>query len=51
VITVDPDRLDSSPAVLRTVVQERGTFLGVYGSIVTPGTVSVGDEVVLERRL
>ena len=51
VITVDPDRLDSSPAVLRTVVQQRGTFLGVYGSTVTPGTVSVGDDVVLERRL
>ncbi len=36
VITVDPDRLDSTPAVLRTVVQQRGTFLGVYGSTVTP---------------
>ena len=51
VITIDPDRLDATPAVLRTVVQERGTFLGVYGSTVTPGTVAVGDEVVLERRL
>jgi uncharacterized protein len=51
VITVDPDRLDSSPAVLRTVVQQRRTFLGVYGSTVTPGTVAVGDEVVLERLL
>lgn len=51
VITVDPDRLDANPAVLRSVVQERGTFLGVYGSTVTPGTVSVGDQVVLERRL
>jgi uncharacterized protein len=51
VITVDPDRLDSSPAVLRSVVQQRRTFLGVYGSTVTPGTVAVGDEVVLERQL
>jgi uncharacterized protein len=51
VITIDPDRLDSSPAVLRTVVQQRRTFLGVYGSTVTPGTVSVGDDVVLERLL
>jgi uncharacterized protein len=51
VITIDPDRLDSSPAVLRTVVQQRRTFLGVYGSTVTPGTVAVGDEVVLERLL
>jgi uncharacterized protein len=49
VITVDPDRLDASPAVLRTVVQQRRTFLGVYGSTVTPGAVAVGDEVVLER--
>ena len=51
VITIDPDHLDSSPAVLRTVVQQRRTFLGVYGSTVAPGTVSVGDEVVLERLL
>jgi uncharacterized protein len=51
VITVDPDRLDSSPAVLRTVVQQRQTFLGVYGSTVTPGAVAVGDDVVLERVL
>jgi uncharacterized protein YcbX len=51
VITVDPDRLDSSPEVLRTVVQQRRTFLGVYGSTVTPGTVAVGDEVVLESVL
>jgi uncharacterized protein YcbX len=51
VITVDPDGLDSDPAVLRTVVKHRRTFLGVYGSTVTPGTVSVGDEVVLERLL
>ncbi len=51
VITVDPDRLGYSPAVLRTVVQERDTFLGVYGSTVTPGAIAVGDEVVLERLL
>jgi uncharacterized protein YcbX len=51
VITIDPDRLQASPAVLRTVVQQRRTFLGVYGSTVTPGTVAVGDEVVLERLL
>ena len=50
VITIDPDRLESSPAVLRTVVQERATFLGVYGSTATAGTIAVGDEVVLERR-
>jgi uncharacterized protein len=49
VITIDPDRLQASPAVLRTVVQQRRTFLGVYGSTVTPGTIAVGDEVVLER--
>jgi uncharacterized protein len=51
VITVDPDRLDSSPAVLRTVVQQRQTLLCVYGSTVTPGAVAVGDDVVLERVL
>jgi uncharacterized protein len=51
VITVDPDHLQSSPAVLRTVVQQRDTFLGVYGSTVTPGAIAVGDEVVLERLL
>ena len=51
VITVDPDQLESSPEVLRTVVAQRQTFLGVYGTTVTPGAIALGDEVVLERRL
>ncbi len=47
VATVDPETSERDPAVLRTIAQERGTCLGVYGSTVTPGRVRVGDPVTL----
>jgi hypothetical protein len=33
--------------VLRTAAREREACLGVYGSVVAPGRVAVGDAVVL----
>ena len=48
VITVDPDSLERDAAVLRRVLDEREGCLGIYGSTVEPGRVSVGDAVVLE---
>lgn len=48
VINVDPDTAERNPAVLRAVARERQGHLGVYGSIVEPGRVATGDEVVLE---
>lgn len=45
VITVDPNTGERNPAVLRAVANERDGFLGVYGSTVRPGVVSLHDEV------
>jgi uncharacterized protein len=48
IINVDPETTLRNPEVLRTVTHERGACLGVYGSTVEPGHVSVGDPVCLE---
>lgn len=48
VITIDPVTGERNPSILRAVAQHREGCLGVYGSTVQPGRVSVGDEVVLE---
>jgi uncharacterized protein YcbX len=47
-INVDPATTERDPAILRTVAREREACLGVYGSVVRPGRVAVGDAVVLE---
>lgn len=49
VVNVDPLTAARNPGVLRAIAQERQSCLGVYGSIVEPGRVSVGDAVTLER--
>lgn len=41
--------LDASREVLRTLIEHSGQHLGVYASVVTPGTVRAGDEVTIER--
>jgi uncharacterized protein len=48
VITIDPVTLRRDPAILRTVARERDARLGVYGTIVAPGRVALGDPVELE---
>lgn len=48
-INVDPVTGERNPEVLKAVVRERQERLGVYGSVVQPGRVSVGDAVVVER--
>lgn len=48
VITIDPVTTERNPEVLRAVAREREGCLGVYGSIVEPGRVAVGDPVVVE---
>jgi hypothetical protein len=47
-VTIDPDTLDRNPAVLRVIARERSNRFGVYGSVVGPGRISVGDPVGLE---
>jgi uncharacterized protein YcbX len=48
VVTVDPVTLRRDPAILRVIARERDAQLGVYGQIVAPGRVTVGDPVELE---
>ncbi|HSK05398.1 MAG TPA: MOSC domain-containing protein [Kofleriaceae bacterium] len=50
VVNVDPRTGERDPAVLRAISRDRKPCLGVYGSTVEPGRVSVGDAVVVERR-
>jgi len=50
VVNVDPVTGTRNPAVLRAIARDRDARLGVYGSTVEPGRVSVGDAVILETR-
>jgi uncharacterized protein YcbX len=47
-ITIDPVTLDRNPEILRVVAQERDNQFGVYGSVVAPGRIVVGDPVEVE---
>ena len=47
VTNVDPDTGEQNPVVLRTITGLRQQWLGVYGSTVDPGLISIGDPVVL----
>jgi uncharacterized protein YcbX len=47
VINFDPHTAERDPSVLRAVVARREKCLGVYGSVVRPGVVRVGDPVGL----
>ncbi|MGZ6695848.1 MAG: MOSC domain-containing protein [Solirubrobacteraceae bacterium] len=49
VVCVDPATGERDARLLRTIVREPESYLGVYGATVAPGTVSVGDAVILER--
>lgn len=47
VVNIDPVTGERDPAVLRAVARHRETCLGVYGSMIAPGRVAVGDPVLL----
>jgi len=47
-INVDPVTAERDPAVLRAVVRESDSCLGVYGSTVEPGRLAIGDPVTIE---
>ena len=49
-INVDPVTTERDPSILRAVAQERQSCLGVYGNVVEPGRISVGDPVTIEVR-
>lgn len=43
-----PGGVKKDPSVLRTIVRDASQNLGAYASIAAPGTIALGDEVVLE---
>ncbi|MFI5371524.1 MAG: MOSC domain-containing protein [Candidatus Eisenbacteria bacterium] len=47
IITLDPDTGESSPELLRVVVQNHETNAGVYGAVLAEGTVRPGDPIEL----
>lgn len=47
-ITLDPDTGTTAPAVLRTVAQGNNSYAGIYGVVLTPGTVRQGDRITVE---
>lgn len=47
--TVDPDTLERDPGVLRDIGQRFGGRLALNAEVVRPGTIRVGDPVVLVR--
>lgn len=49
VVDVDPETTRRDAGVLRAVARDRQACAGVYGTVVAPGTVALGDPVVLER--
>ncbi len=47
-ITLDPATGESSPEILKCVVQQHGQNAGIYATVLTSGVVQVGDAIVLE---
>ena len=47
-ITLDPVNGQSSPEILKCVVQKHGKSAGIYATVLTPGEVRVGDPIALE---
>jgi uncharacterized protein len=48
IITLDPENAESSPQVLRCVVDQHAQCAGVYGAVITPGEVRTGEPVWFE---
>jgi len=48
IITTDPDTGERDPRILKEYGRVHDACAGVYCSVVRPGTVAVGDEVIVE---
>jgi uncharacterized protein YcbX len=48
IITTDPDTGERDPAILKEYGRVHDACAGVYCSVVQPGVVAVGDEVIVE---
>lgn len=47
-VTYDPDSADPSPDVLKAIVRERGNKVGVYGTVIRRGRLTMGQPVFVE---
>jgi uncharacterized protein len=47
-ITLDPATGESSPEILKCVVQKHGQSAGIYATVLAPGEVRAGDPILLE---
>jgi uncharacterized protein YcbX len=50
VVNIDPVTTRRNPAILRAIANKRQVCLGVYGSTVQPGSIAVGDAVIMGAR-
>jgi uncharacterized protein YcbX len=50
VITIDPATTERNAEILRTVTRDRQGCLGVYGTTVQPGRVTVDDAVLIDSK-
>jgi len=48
IVTLDPDTAKPSPSVLHCIAQQHDLCAGVYGTVLTPGDVRIGDPIWLE---
>lgn len=48
--TFRQDELPRAPDLLRFLVRRNRTMLGVYADVVAPGTIRLGDRVIVQRR-
>lgn len=46
-ITLDPETGESTPAVLKAAAELNEVYAGVYGSVLVPGEVRVGEQVAI----
>jgi MOSC domain-containing protein YiiM len=46
-ITLDPDTAEKEPAVLKQVAQAHGGMAGLYGAVLSEGTLRKGDAIEL----
>lgn len=46
--TLDPATLESTPSILKCIVQQHNKCAGVYATVLTPGEVRAGDTISFE---
>jgi len=49
-VNLDPDSARADPEVLKAIVRERDTRVGVYGTVVRVGDIAAGQPVFLDNR-